>query len=352
MLKSIETAAIRYGRYIKPLISISVDFYIRIAVQVFTSPSEAKKAATNSALVYNCVTCNAFHLQPLGRFEVSASNQQVKHSYAHGPPVSPNCSTCGSRFHVGGPIWAGPIHDFEFVRLAQQQLQKSVRKTATVDGEEEESSFGTYRRMQGMLAVISEELPDIPLFYTPGQFTHLLRCVSPPFMSIRSAILNAGFRVSYSHTNPISLKTDAPADLLWDIIVTWNRQLELEQAAADNEKDVAVETESTGTTQTNGTDQNETVKEQPREILRKRLIAREVKHEICFDSHADEMPQSKKDQMVRYQLNPTKNWGPKPRVKPMTEDGTSECIDKRSKNQNKKSRKNFTKSEDEPETIA
>lgn len=336
MLKSIETAAARYGRHIKPLVSISVDFYIRLCVQVFTSPSEAKKAATNSALVYNCVTCNAFHLQRLGRFEVNATNeQQVKHSFAHGPPVSPNCSICGSRFHVGGPIWAGPIHDAEFVQLAQQQLQKSVRTVKTDQGEsEEKSSFGTYRRMLGMLTVISEELLDVPLFYTPGQFTHLLKCVPPTFVSIRSAILNAGYRVSYSHTNPVSLKTDAPVDLLWDIMITWNRQLSNTfQTAADPE---AVKPNLNGSA-TESSDMGK--KEDPREIIRKQLLAREVKRSICFDTHPDEVPKSKSDQLVRYQVNPTKNWGPKPRVKPMTDDGLSECIDKRQKNQGKRSRK-------------
>ena len=64
LLFSLESHANRYKRYIKPLLSISVDFYVRVFVQVFTSPSEVKRSASKHCLVFLCTGCGTFHLQP------------------------------------------------------------------------------------------------------------------------------------------------------------------------------------------------------------------------------------------------------------------------------------------------
>lgn len=45
VLKTLESAANRYGRFITPLLSMSADFYVRIFVQIHSSALEAKKGA-------------------------------------------------------------------------------------------------------------------------------------------------------------------------------------------------------------------------------------------------------------------------------------------------------------------
>lgn len=42
----------RYKRYIKPIVSLSIDFYVRIFVRVYTSPMEVKSSASKLAYVY------------------------------------------------------------------------------------------------------------------------------------------------------------------------------------------------------------------------------------------------------------------------------------------------------------
>lgn len=46
VLHSLATSAARYGRYIEPLLSLSIDFYVRIFVRVRSSPIEVKKLAS------------------------------------------------------------------------------------------------------------------------------------------------------------------------------------------------------------------------------------------------------------------------------------------------------------------
>ena len=45
LLRSIESHANIYGRYIEPMLCMSIDYYIRVFVKVFTSPVHAKMSA-------------------------------------------------------------------------------------------------------------------------------------------------------------------------------------------------------------------------------------------------------------------------------------------------------------------
>ena len=39
----------------------------------------------------------------------------------------------------------------------------------------------------------------------------------------RSALLNAGYKVTFSHANKVSIKTDAPNEVIWDIVRAWEK---------------------------------------------------------------------------------------------------------------------------------
>lgn len=58
VLHSLATSAARYGRYIEPLASLSIDFYVRLFVRVKTSQAEVKKLV---AYVFACVFIHAVH---------------------------------------------------------------------------------------------------------------------------------------------------------------------------------------------------------------------------------------------------------------------------------------------------
>lgn len=72
VVRTVDTYANRYGKYIVPLVSVSVDFYCRVFVRVYSGPQKAKESASKSAMVYECSGCSAHHLQPLG--ETFSSN--------------------------------------------------------------------------------------------------------------------------------------------------------------------------------------------------------------------------------------------------------------------------------------
>lgn len=75
-----------YKRYIVPLLSLSVDFYVRVFVRVHTSAATIKESATKLAYLYQSQGCDSWWLQPVGQ----AKRQGASVKYAPGAaPVVP-----------------------------------------------------------------------------------------------------------------------------------------------------------------------------------------------------------------------------------------------------------------------
>jgi tRNA (guanine26-N2/guanine27-N2)-dimethyltransferase len=107
-----------------------------------------------------------------------------------------------------------------------------------------------------------------------------VRCTPPRAEQLRSAIINAGFRVSGSHANPLALKTDAPPKVVWDIIRCWVKLHPIKPPAPGS---------------------------YPAAILSK-----EVETEADFRKAAGAVPESVKAGVKRFVQNPA-FWGPKAR---------------------------------------
>ncbi|XP_020092470.1 probable tRNA (guanine(26)-N(2))-dimethyltransferase 1 isoform X2 [Ananas comosus] len=207
LLASIESHANRYKRYIVPILSVHMDFYIRVFVRIFTSASEIKNTPLKLSYVYQCVGCDSFHLQSVGR--VVSKNNSMKPAPGFGPVVPQQCSHCGKKYNMGGPIWSAPMHNQEWV-LSILASVKAMKER-----------YPAYEKITAVLTTVSEELHDIPLFLSLHNLCATLKCTSPSAVMFRSAVINAGYRISGSHVNPLGLKSDAPMDVIWDIMRCW-----------------------------------------------------------------------------------------------------------------------------------
>uniref|UniRef100_A0A9J2Q936 tRNA (guanine(26)-N(2))-dimethyltransferase n=1 Tax=Ascaris lumbricoides TaxID=6252 RepID=A0A9J2Q936_ASCLU len=288
LLKSIDSHANRYARYIEPLLSISVDFYVRVFVRIHTGAKQAKDCVTKVSYVLACTGCHSLQLQPLARKTTAAASVKFTPSVLNASILGAGgkCIYCDQSIHIAGPIYSDPIHDLAFVRklieskcdfrlkacpenkrlrthdrligvlsvvseiLANAMLaacfSSGVTKRLLRELDMIPVSYGkcdfrlkacpenkklrTHDRLIGVLSVVSEELPDVPLYYEHDQLMHIVKSPVPRVLNIRSAILNAGFRCSIAHCNPRALKTDAPMSLLWDIARTVLVQQKEEEA--------------------------------------------------------------------------------------------------------------------------
>eukprot|EP00922_Rhytidocystis_sp_ex-Travisia-forbesii_P058343 GHVS01086245.1.p1 GENE.GHVS01086245.1~~GHVS01086245.1.p1 ORF type:complete len:331 (-),score=25.34 GHVS01086245.1:789-1781(-) len=66
IFNAVMMSAARHRRAVVPLACCSIDFYVRLFVQIVDSPDACKRTATNSAMVFQCSSCDSFHTVPLG----------------------------------------------------------------------------------------------------------------------------------------------------------------------------------------------------------------------------------------------------------------------------------------------
>ncbi|ETN75541.1 hypothetical protein NECAME_03731, partial [Necator americanus] len=196
--------------------------------------------------------------------------------------------------------------------------------------------LGTHNRLLGVLTNVAEEL-DEPLYYEHDQLFNVVKCCVPKAVSVRSAILNAGYKVSGSHCNPRALKTNAPVDFLWDIcrlavrtfsvyflinssdIINRRRQhlrdtvFRLKYCCCtalndENDRDWYFKIK-------NAKEANVTADRHDQKAPGHKILSEPIKNEINFQLHPGAIIQTKNDQMVRFQCNKGKNWGPRSKAK-------------------------------------
>jgi tRNA (guanine26-N2/guanine27-N2)-dimethyltransferase len=113
-----------------------------------------------------------------------------------------------------------------------------------------------------------------------------VKCTPPKAEQIRSAVINAGFRVSGSHANPLALKTDAPPQVVWDILRSWIKMHPVKDPEPDS--------------------------------YAAAILGKEIQTQADFKRAPGAVPHSVKQGVARFVQNPA-YWGPKARHgKPLT----------------------------------
>lgn len=86
----------------------------------------------------------------------------MKQAPGFGPVVPQECTDCGKKFNMGGPIWSAPMHDQEWV-LSILENVKALRER-----------YPAYGKIFAVLTAISE----VPPCFTSSvaiNLTYLLR---------------------------------------------------------------------------------------------------------------------------------------------------------------------------------
>jgi tRNA (guanine26-N2/guanine27-N2)-dimethyltransferase len=313
LLAAIQSAAVKNRRYIVPVLSTQIDFYARVYVRVYSSAVNCKAAASNLSYVFQCVGCDSFELQPLGKVE-ERSHERTGKTYTkfipgklsaaveHNEHGDRKCHNCGWGMNVGGPIWSAPVHDRGWV----ESVLKDVKESS-------DERYPGKEKVRALLTNCSEELPDTPLHYCLHSMAGTLKITPPTLALFRSAIINAGYKVSGVHCNQLAVKTNAPSNVLWDIMKCW----EQEHPAQEDFK--------------NG-------KSPGASILKKEPV---VKAKWTRVNGAFSKAQMAGE--TRFPTNPEENWGPKNRATGgrSNKREISSCTAPNTKNSRKQAKKKF-----------
>ncbi|QLG74549.1 hypothetical protein HG535_0G04320 [Zygotorulaspora mrakii] len=289
VLNLLSQSAAKYKKTIEPLLSLSIDFYVRVFIKVKTSPIEVKNLQSKTMITYHCSQCGSYHSQPLGRASERLTRKgkpYTKYSVAQGPPVDGKCQFCGGTYHLAGPMFGGPLHNKEFI----DEVLRINRE------EHNDSVYGTRKRIEGMLTLAKNELPDASFYFSPNHLSSILKLQVPPLKKIVAGLGSLGYNCSLTHAQPSSLKTDAPWSAVWYVM----------KQSDDNVKDKDVESMSaTSVGYKILANQSNWISDEDKKNFEKLSFSPNEQ-----SGHIERLRRLK---IVRYQENPTKNWGPKAR---------------------------------------
>ena len=345
ILHAIATSAARYGIAIEPLLSLSIDFYARLFVRVRKSPEQVKFLAGKTMLVYSCDSgCGSYKTQLIGRNDTTKNKVGgtiYKHGMAQGPSCGPYCDQCGFKTHLSGPMWAGPLHNPRFLARLLATLPRGV------------DTYGTIERIEGMVSTALEETlveeyperqtleaePDAderiieplhpaaadlhPFFFILPALAGVIHCSAPGELPIKGALRHAGYKAVRSHTQPSSIKTDAPWAFIWKMMRAWVKQRAPIKEGALKPGTAGYQimfAEDADAAIANGNSNDKSVgsKDIPPqgsddEVTESTNGNERKANSIVFDEELGKERQKRR--LVRYQMNPRENWGPMNRAK-------------------------------------
>jgi tRNA (guanine26-N2/guanine27-N2)-dimethyltransferase len=356
VLHAIASSAARYGMAIEPLLSLSIDYYLRVFVRVRKAPNDVKLLAGKTMLVYHCESgCGAWTTQFLARNKVTKNKNgdpMYKHGFAQGPSADQHCEHCGHKTHLSGPMYGGPLHNVGFIERVLAQLNEVDRQTyPTMDRIEgmlhtalEEITFGTKldksngaQKTQVLDPLIPKsdpaEIDHHPFFFIPSSVAKIVHCSAPPLAALRGALRHAGFRVTMSHCKPGSIKTDASWRDIWHIMLEWVRQrAPLKNLPKAGSAGHAILAKSNVTAYTKTSTADMAPAQVPADPVPGAQSNAEDSGHVSATTAAKDLPtylntkfevnfdeklgkDHDRGKYVRYQLAPRENWGPMSRAK-------------------------------------
>jgi tRNA (guanine26-N2/guanine27-N2)-dimethyltransferase len=267
LLHTIAVSAARYGRSVRPVLSVGMAFYVRVFVEIHNDKKGVTDLSLNLGNVYQSTKCSTFVVLPHGQMGGKKGN--VYQSNRLIPSV---CPETGAPFKVGGPLWIGPLHDPSVVQVALQRLSEPTCRCPNME------LIATRERLLGLLTSVSEEI-QTPLYYTLPDLCRVMHCSSPPLREFKAAIMNAGYSVSGYHKEANAIKTDAPSHVVWDVMRAWLAK-------------------------------NPPHKEPAADSPASKILSTNASIEVDFSVRSSDSGTAR-SKVARFPLNPEKHWGPK-----------------------------------------
>lgn len=317
----IARTAAKYGVSIEPVLSLSIDFYVRVFVRVWHKPIKVKELMSANEIVVKCSGCHSTVEQPLGKMSEPDSKGRKKYGLAKiSTGVTTNCQFCDYTNHLCGPMWGGHLHNREFIdRILKLVDEEEAKK-------DPETTYGTLKRVRGMLTMAKNELGDSSssesdihdsqFYFTTTTISKVLKIPAPSLEDFAAALGNLGYDASLVHETANSIKTNASWNVIWYIGQQFAKRADVDVSR--------LSTTTAGYKILTNTTISESIN--LRDVMRDNLKLSEESANANTDKEVQDwlftanevskrIQRLRKIKITRYQENPTKNWGPKARPK-------------------------------------
>lgn len=172
---------------IKVVFSHSTDHYIRMYAVARYGAGQADNGLRMMGYVLHCFSC--FHRETS---EGMVSAFKTK------------CVECGSKLNVAGPLWLGNIVDEKFCSSTKREGDERILKQG--------------KRILRLLSLVREEAEASVTYYVIAKICDKLNLPVPPLIEVMDSIKRAGFQATPTHFNSRGIRTNAPANVVKEVI--------------------------------------------------------------------------------------------------------------------------------------
>lgn len=177
----------KYKKCIEVKFSHSSEHYMRIYATIKKGAKITDESLKNIGYILHCDNC---------------LYRTIIHGFA--PKIPLNCPECGKNFKAAGPLWCDPISDSNFIKNMLGNL--------------ENTRINQDKKVFKLLNTAYLEANAPSTYYDIHQICKNLKISAPRLDDILEVLKDKGYSVSRTHFKPTGIKTDAPLDILKEII--------------------------------------------------------------------------------------------------------------------------------------
>jgi tRNA (guanine26-N2/guanine27-N2)-dimethyltransferase len=187
LIGCLATTAAKHDIGIQPVLSHSTQFYIRTYAFLSYGARKADASIQEMGFILHCFKC--LHRE--------TSKGIASHSKR-------KCPVCGYSLTSAGPLWLGKI--------------SGAKLCAIIKNEAAERTLKQKNRILKLLNLIKNEMDASVTYYVTDKISGELNLPPPALTKIVSSLEKAGFQAVPTHFNTKGIKTNAPAEVVKDVV--------------------------------------------------------------------------------------------------------------------------------------
>jgi tRNA (guanine26-N2/guanine27-N2)-dimethyltransferase len=182
-----EAAAQNIG--LSPLLSFSIDHYVRLNCLAQEGDMETWKAVSQLGFIIHCSQCG----------HRSITKGLIPHAFS--------CDECkAEKAQLAGPLWIGKLGEKAFINKIQENLEKFT--------------LGEKRRVSTLLSTLEEEANGPPTYYDLHHLADKLNIPIPPFREVIKRLCDTGEFCVRTHYSPHAIRTSANEKTLSQLLLS------------------------------------------------------------------------------------------------------------------------------------
>jgi tRNA (guanine26-N2/guanine27-N2)-dimethyltransferase len=170
-----------------PVFGYAADHYVRLYAVLTQGARNANQCLNNMGYLLHCFKCN--NRRPATIDELRDGRE---------------CSICGTKMSIGGPLWLGDYSDREFCKMMLNLSESSLLYSEP--------------KLLSLIRIAGLETGFGPSFYNIDGICSTLKTPSISTENVISAVRDAGYQVTRTNFDERGMKTEATIDELKSIV--------------------------------------------------------------------------------------------------------------------------------------